>query len=309
MRTLILSVPLLIAAGASNAATYNSAVVRATCGVVPNVETHILSSEIGALSVSASAPVGSDANCAADATAFAGAGVARVFATVENTGSNAEDPGLIDSDASAFAAVAYDLVVSAPGGERDPFDFSINMDASGSISAFSRKLISDTEAFLNPAQTISALLTISGSLGSGGQSETFEETINVRVNPGDAGSSSLSGAFTTPSITVRPGDLISYVFRLSGGTGGNLQGAAASGVVDADQSLSFTTSGSVFNMPDGYTVDIDEPRIIDNRYYTPEMALPGETVAPSPVPLPAAGWALLSGVLALLTLKRRQKTV
>lgn len=308
MRAIILSLPLLIAAGAGNAATYNSAVVRATCGAVPNVETQLLSSESVALGVSAGPPANSEANCSAGANAFAGSGVARVNASIENPGSD-DSLALIRGDASAYAEVSYDLIVAAPITETDPFEFSINMDASGSISAFSRRLISDTGAFLNSGQIISAGLVLSGSLRSNrSQNETFEETISLRANPGESESASLSGDFTTPSIMVSPGDLITYTFRLSGGTSGQLYGQSASGDIAADRSLSFATSGPVFNMPDGYTVDIDEARIIDNRYYTPEMALPGETIAPSPVPLPAAGWALLSGMLALLALKRRQKT-
>ena len=303
----IISLALVLAAGAANAASVNNMVVRAACGSNLFVDTRISSPEIGALGVTAGPPANSEANCSAGANAFAGAGVARVTASIVNPGDD-DSPVLIRGEASAFAQLSYDLRILAPITNPDPFDFSINMNATGSIGAFSRALFSDTGAFLNSGQIISAGLTASGSLRTQNDRASFEETISVRVNPDENDNASLSGAFTTPSILVRPGEIVTVTFGLSGGTSGQLFGQAASGNVMADRSLSFATDRNVFNLPDGYSVQIDEPRLIGNRYFTPEMELPGDDIdPPAAIPLPAASWALLSGMLALLTLKRRRK--
>lgn len=307
MRLSMICLAFVCAAGAASAASVNNMVVRAACGGNLLVDTRISSPEIGALGVTAGPPANSEANCSAGANAFAGAGVARVSASIVNPGDD-DSLALIRGEASAFAQLSYDLRVLAPITNPDPFEFSVNMNATGSIGAFSRELFSDTGAFLNSGQTISAGLTASGSLRTQNESASFEERIGVRVNPGEDDQAFLGGAFTTPSIMVRPGEVVAVTFGLSGGTSGQLYGQAASGTVIADRSLSFATDRNVFNLPDGYSVQIDEPRLIGNRYFTPEMALPGDDIdPPAVVPLPAASWALLSGILALLALKRRRK--
>ncbi|MEL7129108.1 MAG: hypothetical protein AAFU66_04685 [Pseudomonadota bacterium] len=303
MRALALAFILAWTSIPTHAASLNTSVVRAGCGGNLNVDTRVLHPEIVGLGVSAGPPATSEVNCSAGASAFAGAGVARVQASIDNPGRD-DSTALIRGEASAFAQLTYDFIVKALITDPDPFEFSINMSASGSIGAVSNELFSDTGKLLNAGQVISSGLRITGSLRTRSDSDNFEERIAVRVSPGEEDTGVLSGDFTTPSILVTPGDRITFTFGLEGGTSGQLIGQSASGRVSAERSLSFSTRGPVFNVPDGYAVLIDEPRLIGNRYYAPETPLP-----PAPVPLPASGWVLLSGLITVLVAGRRRDRV
>lgn len=297
----------VLAAGNASAATLHSISTRASCGTNTDSTTEVLQTTALTAGASVGPPANSEANCSAGANAFVGAGTIRTSASVINPGSD-DSPVLIRGSAGASGSLRYSFRFIATKLDPDPLTVSVNMNATGTAFASSNKLISDSGAFLNSGQTISSLIRAFGTLSSGGQSTSFEETASVRANPGQTLSESLPGSFTTGTISVQPGALVSFSFGLDTGTGGQLFGASATGRVSANRSLSFATDRPVFNVPEGYLIEIDEPRIVNNRYFNPEMTLPGDGIDPAPViPLPAAGWALLSGMLALLTLKRRQK--
>lgn len=119
----------------------------------------------------------------------------------------------------------------------------------------------------------------------------------MSVNAGqDPDSDSLSGFITTPKVLLRPGETGSITFGLASSAGGFFTGTKALGVADASNSLSFALEGDVFNLPSGYFIDINEPRIVNNRYTAP---------TPAPVPLPASAW-LLAATLAGLRLAKRK---
>lgn len=304
MRITSMTLAFVLVAGSASATTLHNISARASCGVNTDSTTQVLQTTAVSAGASAGPPANSEANCSAGANAFVGDGTIRTSASVINPGSD-DSPVLIRGSAGASGWLSYSFRFIATKADPDPLTVSINMNATGTAFASSNKLISDTGAFLNSGQTISSLIRAFGSLSSGGQSTSFEETASARANPGQTLSESLPGNFTTGTISVLPGALVTFSFGLDTGTGGQLFGAAAAGRVTADRSLSFATDRPVFNIPDGYLIEIDEPRIVDNRYFSPEMSLPSD---PSPVPLPAAGWALLSGMFALLSFKRRRKT-
>ena len=311
MRNPLLLIALCLATGAVNAATVHNISTRASCGTATNSTTQVLQTNSLSAGSSVGPPANSEANCSAGANAFVGAGTIRTRASIANPGDD-DSLELIRGSAGASGSLRYTFrilpIVSKL--DPDPLTVSINMNATGTAFASSNKLISGSGAFLNSGQIVSSLIRAFGTLSSGGESASFEETASVRASPGQTFSESLPGNFTTETITVLPGSIVSFSFGLDTGTAGQLFVAPARGRGTADRSLSFATDRNVFNIPDGYRVEIVEARIVGNRYYNPEMTLPGDEIDPPVVvPLPAAGWVLVSGVLALLTLKGRRRMV
>jgi hypothetical protein len=238
-----------------------------------------------------------DGTCGAMSSTQSGGGTTRISASIQNVG-GAGDLNLTAGKAQASAWISYSFFLATTSQASGPVPFSVNLHAQGSASAKSEKFITDQGQFLNSGQVISSSLRAFGSLSGNGQAKTFEERASVRAHPGEEFFEALSGNFTTPTIMVEAGDLISISFGLDGSTGGQLFGAAASGNVSAINSLSFATEGDVFNLADGYSVVIDEARIVNNRYTPPPALI-------STVPLPAAVWGLAFGLAGLASLRRK----
>lgn len=296
MRRFALPLALLLSTAApAFSATFHNVTAKAQCGadnVDLNVET--LSTSPVLLGAVSAGP-----NCGATATAQSSQGTTRVSAVIGNPGDD-NDLTLTAGAAQASASISYSFFLATLITDPALVPFSVNLHALGSIQASSNALISDTGQFLNSGQVISTTLRASGSLSGNNQVKTFEERISARVSPGNGETKTLSGDFTTPTIMVRAGDLISLTFGLSGSTSGQLFGAAATGNVNAINSLSFATVGDVFNLPDGYSVVIDEARIVNNRYTPPPP------LQMSAVPLPASFWGLFVGIAGLGVMRRRK---
>ncbi|MEL7460901.1 MAG: VPLPA-CTERM sorting domain-containing protein [Pseudomonadota bacterium] len=311
MRAIGFGLLVAISASAAQAATFHNISVRAECGSNLDVTSEALSTSALGAGASVGPPANSGANCSAGASAEVRSGTVRVGAFVTNPGDD-DSPVAIRGAASAYGQLFYSFRFIPSKLDPDPLTVSINMNATGSAGASSNMLISDNGAFLNSGQIVSAGLRAFGTLSSGRESVSFEERIGVRVNPGQSDSDALGGNFTTAAISVVPGALVSFTFGLDGGTSGFLFGAEAKGEASAMRSLSFATDRPVFNIPDGYAIEFDEPTLVNNRYFGPDGP-PSDPVDPvdpidplTPVPLPAAGWALLTALMGLVALKRRR---
>lgn len=104
-----------------------------------------------------------------------------------------------------------------------------------------------------------------------------------------------SGVFTTGSFTVTPGVPVELTFLL--GVRNVLKDPGAISVMDWDNTFSLPTSGLVFNVPDGFTVNIPDLNVSDNVFVPdPEVAIPEPSLA-----------ALNAAVLAAVCLLRLRR--
>ncbi len=283
-------------ASASSAATLHNASVTASCGLgSPDSQSTTLSTT--GLSLAASRGTGPSGACAISAIASVNSGTVRVQSLVVNPGSdNVLQQNLGSANASAWVTYQFTLRSGFVGVA--PVPVSINLHASGSVTADSKALFSDQGAFLNPGQRTSASLRAFGAISDSALSYTFEERISVAVNAGeDSEFEALSGAITTPKVLLRPGETGSVTFGLASSAGGFLAGLKAVGYANGGNSVSFALEGDVFNVPEGYFIDIDEPWIVDNRYSLAD--------SPTPVPLPASAWLLVGALAGLGTVCRK----
>lgn len=295
MRVFCCFIVLSLIGAPAHAATLNSAFqtvsVSARCGGTQRSDTDVLSANATSRTASASGVEEGRTPCTASAFASAGGGVLRTSASIENTGGD-EDTTLQSGGASAGASLVYQLQIAstsnAPSNELVPF--SINLSASGAVSATSQILLDpETEQFLNPGQVISSSLRLGYSLGriQGGGTESSEEIISARVNPGESQNISLQGDdLKTGTIMVRDGDSVSFSFFLNSSASGQLDGKGGFSRSSATRSFSFATDRPVFDLPEGFTVLINEPRIVNNRYTPPPLEV---------IPVPGAIWLFLTG--------------
>lgn len=68
--------------------------------------------------------------------------------------------------------------------------------------------------------------------------------------------------------------------------------------VDFGHTMSFPTSGAVFNLPEGFTINSADGAIVNNQWIDPRPAV---------VPIPAAVWLFGSGLVGLAGIARRGK--
>lgn len=166
-------------------------------------------------------------------------------------------------------------------------------------------------------------VTVSGALGGNSFNTTFSESEHEQVtNQGLLGpfdTSSVSSAnitqiipggtqeLTTSYFTLPVGTPIDLSLLLSvnagvsvGGNGGFGWPVDLNAVADMDyySTLSFPTSGPVFDLPDAYTVTSAEAGIFDNSYGAP---------APVQTPEPSSLLLLGSGLLGLVSMTFRRR--
>ncbi|MGE0387362.1 MAG: hypothetical protein AB7Q97_21760 [Gammaproteobacteria bacterium] len=91
--------------------------------------------------------------------------------------------------------------------------------------------------------------------------------------------------FVTPTLTVQSGVPVPLLLRIITTTDVvSRDGGAASAAASFHDTLTFAPEGPVFILPEGYTASSAQAGIVDNRL--------------APVPVPAAGWLLLSALVA-----------
>ncbi|MEP7366695.1 MAG: PEP-CTERM sorting domain-containing protein [Acidobacteriota bacterium] len=182
------------------------------------------------------------------------------------------------SESNALAQFATEFTVKGPAGPA--IAISMNFLLEGAA-------IATVDA--SWGLTIDTGIFGTGYIDSSGRNEGLL-TGFVAVDGGIA----IGGAFTTPSILLAPNTTQPFRLTLSGGTGANGSGNANLDFVDT---MSLPTTGPVFNLPSGYTVDIPDLYVFDNRFLPPGTG--GAVPEPSSL-------AMMGGGLALLAIARRR---
>lgn len=324
----------VMAAGATNAATLRVGLNGSgtTCG---NGYVALAADQVvtfdepgpGAVEVAGS----NDTGCSGEASAEGGLGYLSVYSAAEMLPVDPNDPALrdspwrfIDGRGVGTYARASDFISFVPtrteSGEysSEPFQISANvLFTAQSSAAFS--LYNDGTLILPGAtgrvgaqvrlgewldgtpREIANLITLS---------ETLEETRSYTgpddPTAGDFVQSAYSTTLTTAPVWVMPGDDLVIETRLfSQALIRGSRETIGAAVGDSRNTLAFSTVDPIFNLPDGYTVNIPEWNIVNNLWIDPRVGTPD--VGVSAVPLPAGLPLLLAGLgaLTLLSSKRR----
>lgn len=299
MRKLALTAALAfpLAAPVTAATLHTTQAITQCDAATLRIENTILSSTTSSDDVSVIvSPI--DGLCTGSASAIATGGRVGVAAFVSGSTFSASP---FDASSSAFAELRYTARLKAPiqqAGVAVPV--SLNLSLTGDLGGtVARVFDPDTGAELGPSRQTSASLIWKGAISHDGISQTFGDR-QTRINtPSDEVFSLLPVELpiTTPSVLVKPGETFGFSFSLEAKAGGFLQYTANSASAAALNSLTFAQTGPVFNLPDGYFVEIDEATIQNNRYVP---------ITPAVVPLPAGGFALLLALGGLAALRRRQ---
>lgn len=236
--------------------------------------------------------------CTGGAVAIAVGG--RVGASAFVSGSRV-DSSFFDASSSGFAELRYSATVKAPIQQAGvPVPVSINLFLEGNLGGEVARVfdeVSGVEVAPN-RQTVASLIW-KGSITGEGNAQTFGDRRELISTPSDEAAALLPVALpiVTPTVMVMPGKAFSFSFGLEAKASGLLQYIGSSASASALNSLTFAKTGDVFNLPDGYTIEIAEATIQNNRY-VPVVAT---------VPLPAGGFALVLALGALGALRRRQR--
>ncbi len=261
-------------------------VSNAPCGGAPGFDIQEIdgSGVSGAFSTSGT-------NCQASVSAEAGGGVVAVEATyTKNDGDSVRGRVL------AFGSSSYDIVLIPPAsytGGLIPFSFAA--DLSGSVSAFSESLTRSSGRF--------GVASIEAQIGFTGRTSNFNvftrtDSASVSVTaiadqntPVDVANDSLPGALQTDVALIDPTRLLTIGMSMTATAGAAGFGDFnALGIADASQSLTFRSEGPVFDLPDGWSVDVPEANIFDNVWFDPR-----EVPEPSTAILAIAAMGLLAG--------------
>ena len=253
-----------------------------------------------------STSVASGPACSASSRARASKGSIGIRANIDG-GNLFEDQ--IEASASASARLSFNVAILKPNGySGGDIPFSFNLDLTG-----------DYSGNISSAQTLDGVVIPTGrSVSAGvriitdGASQSVGET-GYDLNTYDIAVDSSFGAPLTASYSsavrmVDPDKNVSFSFGLDGGTSAFLALSQMKGNVSAFNSLTFSRTGAVFNLPDGFSIDIPEANVFGNRYFGEDF----DPNAVSPVPLPASIWGLvlsLWGIGALRGLSARRQRV
>ncbi len=188
---------------------------------------------------------------------------------------------VLKTSADAQANFTTSVLFSGPG--TDPIRVSLNLLASGSVSTSGPgSSYADAEFY--------------GYVGN----FSFDYR-NCSFNGSSlaCGSAmSLTGTTVTNSFWVTPNTPIDIALRLHVGYQGmSIASSWASGNVDFSHTAGFATSGPVFNLPEGYTVNSDDGAIVNNQ----SGGAPNGVDTPEPSQFAALGLAL-----ALLPILKRR---
>ncbi|MEP7365018.1 MAG: PEP-CTERM sorting domain-containing protein [Acidobacteriota bacterium] len=188
------------------------------------------------------------------------------------------------SQASSVAEFATTFTISGAGGQPIPVSLNFNLEG----LAFKRE-----GGYW--AIFVDAFPFGTGSVDSNGATSGFLG--GALVNDGDLVA---SGLVVTPEVMLLPNTLINFLFRLTAVS--ISAGQTSLSHVEFADTASLPLTGPVFNLPDGYTVDIPDLFVANNRYLPPGGAgVGGEVPEPATFTTAAAGLA----VLALVMRRRR----
>lgn len=261
--------------------------------------------------------------CSGEAMALAGAGFLSVYSSSLMVPFDPDDPALANSPwrridgrttgTSAFASnlITFVPVATVPGlSTTDPFQISASMLLTGLTSANFNIFRDGAISSPGAVGRLSAILTLGQWLDGGERvSGNFRQlTTKVAedmsfVGPDDVGAGGtaeqdLSITLTTEPVWVLPGQEIVIEKKLLGST--RIRGSRdtiAGAVGDSQNTLAFSTTDPIFDLPDGYTVNIPEWNIFNNRWIDPRNNADQPDV--SAVPLPAGLPIMLLGLSAL----------
>jgi len=241
------------------------------------------------------------------------------------SGSASVNNGLTDGRAIATARFD-DFVIHGPAG---PVTTSFNLVISGSLGVLIPTVTGDAQAQATGAVIVQTavndlivtadgffqdrvrLFGLSTSLGS---SVTVQKTGMLAGWPGGNGDFAIH-KFTTPTFTVNVDEPFTVEIQLTavGGAFGFIvpEGVTSEGFADFGSTLAFPTTGAVFNLLDGYTVESVGARIAGNAFVGEEPGEPGPGPGPGPDPLPGvpepASLALLLAGAAVLAERARRR--
>jgi hypothetical protein len=131
-------------------------------------------------------------------------------------------------------------------------------------------------------------------------------TGDVRINGMHVASVRHTATSSTPIRPSVPGDLTtgSFTMQIAVSTIANCATTQCLVLADASNSLKFVEGEPAFlGLPAGYTIFAPDFNIADNRWTDPRKPVG----TPAPIPLPAGLPLLLSGLLALGVLRRRNR--
>ena len=197
-----------------------------------------------------------------------------------------------------------DFVISGPAG---PVTTSFNLVLSGSQSALSHLVTAPTESQTQASSFVVVQTLVNGLIVTG--NAFFQDRVRLFSLNGGAVEQQKTGmlagwpadpgefgvlTFTTPSFTVMAGAPFSVDLNLTASAGVfefNIAAGLSEAHSDFGSTLAFPTSGAVFNLPAGYTVDSVGARIQNNEFVDAPVS--------GAVPEPASVALLVGGVAAL----------
>jgi hypothetical protein len=208
----------------------------------------------------------------ATSTAFAGPGALGVSTSVSN------DFGLGGAaSGSAFAEMRSTFVIKGPVGGPSSIPVSLNLELSGFTSTFS---CCDASGWI--------LNLATRQFGQGTVRSNLAGTGLLAGIPSE-GSIIVDTIITTPTVlfAVGPSHILEIGLSVSANAGriGNAE-------IDFAHTLSFPASGPVFNLPAGYTIDVPDLGILNNRFGTD-----GGPSVPEPSSMVLTGGALIAASL------------
>jgi hypothetical protein len=236
--------------------------------------------------------------------------------------------GINSIDGRGIATARFDdFIIHGPAG---PVTTSFNLVISGSLGVLIPTVTGDAQAQATGAVIVQTVVNglivtadgffqdrvrlfgLSTSLGS---SVTVQKTGMLAGWPGGNGDFAIH-KFTTPTFTVNVDEPFTLEIQLTaagGAFGFSLaEGVTSEGFADFGSTLAFPTTGAVFNLLDGYTVESVGARIAGNAFVGEEPGEPGPGPGPGPdpvpgVPEPASLALLLAGAAVLAERARRRR--
>ncbi|MGB5398075.1 MAG: VPLPA-CTERM sorting domain-containing protein, partial [Gammaproteobacteria bacterium] len=177
-------------------------------------------------------------------------------------------------------------------------NFSVNVTVNATVDGSLTAIVDNNTISLVGGNTkIKARATLSTPSGTSFQ-EYFASA--GASDPGVSSDAVILDGLLRPSVTIDWRQPFSVIFNLQA------EASAASGGVsfvtttfDSLNSLSFSKDGPAFLVPEGFTVNAPELNIFDNQWIDPRASV---------VPLPASLPLLLSGIVALSFLRKRNKS-